>query len=418
MASYKAHRLRASRAVRVAVTFFAAACGAEAGTMPAIESLPVLDVRPAIRVVALGSDAVLHLTLDAESRIYLVEEGQRTVRVLDWSGEVLGRIGEREDGVLQMSLPQDIGWEGDLLWVYDRARYQLHFFDEARLVESVTFGSFDLPGWEFPFIAVGVTPGRKAIALPLIPQWVEGGRATLSYPVVRAEPGGPVLDTLWTEAAGMNELEILWPAGGGTAPVPQPFTESPVRAFVWSDSTLVEVRHELDPQPVIVVERRGMDGSVAFATHIAFDPDPLTEGEITRAVEALGAGWAEVRREPEGEILTLFREALHVPAVRRPYQALVVSQEGRIWIRMTPTAAEGGLGAEPPHQVGVPMESLGGDADGSRWIVLSSEGRPEGQAEFPRRFVPMWIGGSRVVGVTTDDDGAHAVAEIQVSGLP
>jgi hypothetical protein len=30
----------------------------------------------------------------------------------------------------------------------------------------------------------------------------------------------------------------------------------------------------------------------------------------------------------------------------------------------------------------------------------------------------MWIDGSRVVGVTTDDDGAHAVAEIQVSGLP
>jgi hypothetical protein len=85
---------------------------------------------------------------------------------------------------------------------------------------------------------------------------------------------------------------------------------------------------------------------------------------------------------------------------------------------MTPTAAEGGLGAEPPHQVGVALENLGGDADGSRWIVLSPEGAPEAQAELPARFIPMWIEGSRVVGVTTDAAGAHAVAEIQVSGIP
>jgi hypothetical protein len=302
--------------------------------------------------------------------------------------------------------------------VYDRARYQLHLFRDGELADRTTFPSFDVPGWEFPFIAVGATPGRHALALPLVPQWVEGGRADVRYPVVRAEPGGPIVDTLWTEASGTRELEVLWPSGGGTAPVPQPFSDDALRAFVWSDSTIVEVSHTVAPEPLMVVERRGADGSVLFRTELAFEPDPITEAEIVRAVDYLAGGWADVRPEPPQEIRRLFRAALHVPTVRRPYQALLVSNDGRIWIRLTPTAAEGGLGAEPPHRPGVPLERLGGDADGSRWIVLAQDGSPEAQAELPPSFVPMWISGPRVVGVTTDAAGAQAVAEIRVSGLP
>jgi hypothetical protein len=84
---------------------------------------------------------------------------------------------------------------------------------------------------------------------------------------------------------------------------------------------------------------------------------------------------------------------------------------------MTSAAADGGLGPEPPHTVGVLRENLAGDIDGSRWVVLSPDGTPEARVTFPPQYVPMWIDGTRVIGVTSDETGFHSVAEMEVSGL-
>lgn len=396
------------------------ATGCAGGSSSPIDGLPRLDVTESARIVVQGDAAPLRivedLTLDTEGQIYLAERGERTVRVLAESGELRFQLGAGPDGVLRMSVPQRLEWEGDLLWVFDRARYHLTSFDGPNLVEQVLFSSLDLPDWEFPFVPVAPLPGRNALARPLIPQWVDGGRGAVEYPVLRVAPGSTVLDTLWMERVGAREVEVLWPDGGAPAPSPQPFDAEPLRAFDWSDGSMVEVTHRIDPEPRIVIERRGADGESIFRTELPFTPEPLSDDEVLRAVAHLSDDWAERRPGTLAEVRQLFRESLFIPPARRPFQAMVLAEDGGVWIRLTPSASDGGVGPVPPNEVGVPLDQLGGDAAGSRWLILSAGGAAHGWALLPPRFVPMWIDGARVVGVTTDDAGEHAILEVRVEG--
>ncbi len=381
------------------------------------DRLPELAVTEAGRFEA---GEVVALTVDGEGRIFLAERGGRTVRVLGTGGEAIGEIGAGGGAPVVFSRPEEVAWDGSHLWIFDRIRYQLTRLDGDEVVSQTSFTSFEIAGDPSPYVTVGAVPGGHGLGSAVVLPDIDGGRAQVEHPVVRVAPGGVVLDTLWTQRVGNVEVEIDWFGGGGATAGPQPFSPDPVRAFSWPEGAMVEVSHAVEPQPVLVVrkERLGAAGDGAirepvFRVEIPFDPAPITPAEIDRALDLFAAGWRG-RVETDEEIRALFREALVVPEVRRPYQHVLAAEDGRTWIRLTPPASEGGLGPVPPHTVGIDPEHLGGDATGSRWMILSPEGEPESRALLPAGAVPMWAGEGRVIAVRSLGEERYEVVELRV----
>jgi hypothetical protein len=393
----------------------ASGCAGGAGVVDgAFESLPRIDVEEVARIEANNGAGILAevsgLVADPrEGLVYLVVAGSRTVPALDWRGEVRFELGGPDDPDAVFSRPEEITRAGDSIWVYDRVRYQLTHFVGRQVVGRVTYSSFETPGDAFSWVTVRPLPDGNGIGVPLVPPDMDGGRADVVHPVVRVTPEGEVVDTLWTQRVGNVDVEVLWFGGGGGSAGPQPFSPDPVRALSWVDESVVTVSHTTGDRAVIVVEKVLLSGDEQFRVELPFYPEPITDAEVDAAVELMSTGW-DGRVETEGEIRALFREALVVPEVRRPYQAVLAADDGRVWIRLTPGTERGGLGPIPPHAAGVGPELLGGDAEGSGWLVLSAEGEVEGRTEFPGGFVPMWVDGESVVGVETDDlENRHVV---------
>lgn len=117
---------------------------------------------------------------------------------------------------------------------------------------------------------------------------------------------------------------------------------------------------------------------------------------------------------PTPESGVLAREAIFVPEMRRPVQAVLVAEDGNVWLGMTQLAQEGGRGPRPATFPGLEDEARGGGATGSRWVILSPEGEPLARVSFPPRFLPMWIQGERVVGVTVGGLGENYVIEFRL----
>jgi len=387
-----------------------------AGADSAFDRAPALSVAEVNRFGDRDGDGalreILGLTVDAEGLIHLVERGSRTVRAFGPDGVLRFELGA-PGGSATFSRPEEIGRDGGRVWVFDRVRYQLSWFAGEALVEQTGFSGFEIPGDEFSYVTVGPLPGGYGRAIAVVLPDIDGGRADIVRPVIRASPAGEVVDTLWMQRVANAEIEIDWFGGGGATAGPQPFSPDPVRGFSWADGALVEVDYSTGPAPVMTVRKERIGGDVLFSTELPFVPSPITEGEIDAVLDLISQGWRG-RVETDEEIRALFREALVIPDVRRPVQHVIAAEDGRTWIRLTPTAADGGMGPVPPNAAGLPLEHLGGDVRGSRWIVLSAEGELEGRAFLPARFVPMWIDGVRVVGVTTDEGEVHRVVELRV----
>jgi len=387
-----------------------------AGAESAFARVPALSVTEVSRFGDADGDGalgeVLGLAVDTDGLIHLIEQGSRTVRAFGPDGVlrfVLGAPG----GAATFSRPEEIGRDGERVWVFDRVRYQLSWFAGEALVEQTSFSGFEIPGDEFSYVTVGPVPGGHGRAIALVLPDIDGGRADVVRPVIRASPAGEVVDTLWMQRVANAEIEIDWFGGGGATAGPQPFSPDPVRGFSWPDGALVEIDYSTGPAPAMTVRKQGIDGGELFSTVLPFVPSPITESEIDAVLDLISQGWRG-RVETDEEIRALFREALVIPDVRRPAQHLIAAEDGRTWIRLTPTAADGGMGPVPPHAVGLPVEQLAGDARGSRWILLSSEGELEGRVVLPARFVPMWIDGVRVIGVTTEQGEFHQIVELRV----
>lgn len=386
------------------------------GADSAFDRVPALSVTEVNRFGNADGDGalgeVLGLTVNSDGLIHVIERGSRTVRAFGPDGILRFELGA-SGGPEAFSRPEEIGRDEERVWVFDRVRYQLSWFTGEALVEQTSFTGFEIPGDDFSYVTVGPLPGGHGRAIALVLPDIDGGRADIVRPVIRASPAGEVVDTLWMQRVANAEIEIDWFGGGGASAGPQPFSPDPVRGFSWADGAIVEVDYSAHPAPVMTVRKQRIGGALLFSTELPFVPSAITVREVDAVLDLISQGWRG-RVETDEEIRTLFRDALVIPELRRPAQHVIAAEDGRTWIRLTPTAADGGMGPVPPHAVGLSVEHLAGDARGSRWIVLSAEGELEGRAFLPARFVPMWIDGVRVVGVTTDDSEVHRIVELRV----
>jgi hypothetical protein len=393
----------------------------DAAAPPALEELPERPARETLRVeVTLSAAGAVDLTRGPDGVLYLLDGGARVVRTLSASGEGTGTLG-RGGGSGALQDPVRLGWDEGGLWVWDAGRDRLVHYDAGGGVASVE----DAPEPRAPtgvpqdgetYRIEAPLPGGGWLAVPAPDARLRAARDGYRMPVVRVDREGEIRDTLWH----VGYRESGWPIhfeGGESFYEENPFDAAPVRAVDRARGEVVEARHELVPEPRLVVERRPLEGGSPRSIFIAFRPDPLTAEEVDEAiqfhVERLGT---RIQGRSSLERRAAAREWLEAPDVRRPVQAILVGADGTLWLRLSPIAREGGLGPVPLGDPRTPPGRLRGDAGGSRWLVLSPSGEPLARATLPPGFEPLHAEGRRVLGIERIGPGSAALVELELEG--
>jgi len=132
---------------------------------------------------------------------------------------------------------------------------------------------------------------------------------------------------------------------------------------------------------VIEIQVRSIDGATSRSVRVPHDPVPLTEDERYNWVSAYPDGTQDEMRSV-------------LPKTRPAYEALVLDDSGRIWLRLS--APKGALEA--------------------RWIVVNLEGKIEATTKLPSIVWLKEIAGNRAFGTSGDEEqGAPLVVVFEIT---
>ncbi|MYF63557.1 MAG: hypothetical protein F4183_03565 [Rhodothermaceae bacterium] len=131
----------------------------------------------------------------------------------------------------------------------------------------------------------------------------------------------------------------------------------------------------------IEIQIHSIDGTTRRSVRVAHDPVPVTDDERHRWVSAYPAGTQDEMRSV-------------LPKTRPAYQALLLDDSERIWLRLS--APEGAVEA--------------------RWIVVNLEGRIEATTKLPSTIWLKAIAGNRAIGTSSDEEeGAPLVVAYEIT---
>lgn len=131
----------------------------------------------------------------------------------------------------------------------------------------------------------------------------------------------------------------------------------------------------------IEIQSRSIDGDTRRSVHVPHDPVPVTEDERN--------SWlSELPDNAQHELRPV------VPKTRPAYEALVLDDSERIWLRLS--APEGALEA--------------------RWILVNLEGRVQATTILPSTVWLKVVAGNRAIGTSIDDEqGAPLVVAYEIT---
>ena len=131
----------------------------------------------------------------------------------------------------------------------------------------------------------------------------------------------------------------------------------------------------------IAIQVRSVDGNTRRSVRVPHDQVPVTEDERNRWV----SGHPDDTQHETRSVL---------PKTRPAYEALVLDDSGRIWLRLS--APRGALE--------------------TRWIVVDLEGRIQATTKLPSRVWLKVVAGNRAIGTSIDDEqGAPLVVAYEIT---
>lgn len=343
-----------------------------------LQAVPELEIVPGdVQGPALSQVAGLALLPGDGGRVAVLNQGSHEVLLFREGGELLARFGREGDGPGEFrQIASLVPMAGDSIGVYDSSLKVLSVFDsQGTLGRSVSLeeavgGRFHslllpLPGGDMVFFTVS-GPGVG----------FREGVFRVSTESLRIGPGGERR------------------ASYGTFPGSEVFGgyEGAGLALFGTTTYAATVGHRLVVGTGETTEIAYFDTAGALE-RIARWPDhdrTITPQHEEALFEAAAAAEPQIPRATLRDMFSRAPRASRLP----PYQGLVGSDDGHVWVGSYPGPAHALRGQRPPHR---------------EWLVFDSLGVLAARAETPEGFQPHLVAGSRVWGVFTHEDGVEVV---------
>ncbi|RMH17878.1 MAG: hypothetical protein D6701_07005, partial [Gemmatimonadetes bacterium] len=256
---------------------------------------------------------------------------------------------------------------------------------------------------------VGILDLRPAAALSgvtdaFVRRVLPGGRVVLTQqrsvnllrPSRTPEPAGAILlvdprrgtvDTLPLGDGRPPAMVVRW-RGSSTVQL-QPFADQPLTGFDPRGRLAVAVERRTDrAEPSFTVSLLRLSGDTVWRRVVPVDGVELTEARIDAWLAREGPD----RSDATPEALEAWRSALYRPAYLPPVTAVVLGEDGGLWLR---------------------RELIPG-ADTVRWEVWSPEGRRSAQVTLPATLRVRAVAADRAWGTQRTEAGRYRIVRVEV----
>ena len=304
--------------------------------------------------------------------------GSHDLRRFTGRGSTFGRSGREGEGPGEfVGLTQLVAGPGDTILTYDfRQRRVSRFSPDGSFIDAHPLESSGENG--FAFVEALLPDGRAVYTLRMFGGTADGPppegevrRDTIGIHV-SGLPGDSVLNLGRFPGPEMVVLQSGASDGGFNITISSPAfarsTEiSAGSAGVWiGDTDQFEIR------------RYGFDGKLDALVRRTFDPVPVDDALISRAMTE---DLADADDDNEAKMIRKRWEDIPIPATLPAYEALGIDRAGNLWVQTF----------EIP---GMPERT---------WSVFDGDGVWLGDVVFPDRFRPLEIGNDYVLGRFGDD---------------
>ena len=325
----------------------------------------------------------VQLEVGPDGTMYTGHTQQGEIRMHDESGAFIRTVGRHGEGPGEFDRVGQMAIVGDTLWVLDHGQYRFSYFDLAGnylASERIPINFGDAPTEETVRPSSRLPDGTIVGSPGVAASRVASGEVTASY-IATMDADGNVRDTIgWTEF-GHSTWEIADRSERRSFATyrRQPFSDSERLRISKYDATAVRVNFDPAPEdaaPRITVTSWRIGGDTVFDRAYAYEPVPLR----TEMVDSIIDGFAQSDflrgRVTPANAERWAREGLYLPEYHPPVSAVVIGQDGRLWLRA--------------EELGEPTVT---------WRFISNDGSPVGTVELPAGFTMMFARGMQVWGM-------------------
>lgn len=325
---------------------------------------------------------------DATGRI-MVRAGQvAEITVLDADGGYVRTIGGKGEGPGEFVIIRDMGFVGDTLWLQNWPALHTSFFDSAGVHlkterdrgppstgPNTQRTSIPLAGGRGFYIPATGPHEEARVRLPMsVGSRTDGSRDTLAFRWDDTDMSIPGVGTWAFRATVTPPIHRLDPEGNG----------------------IVIADWVPDRPEVVTVRRFDEYGNLTRETHIGAELRPIPSGVkrafIDEGMKKAKGPYESARRMGQRVTPSLraaVQEGLLLPDFYAPIRSLLVTREGRVWLR----------------------EATIADVYDGQWVVLGPDGEVEFRVSAPEGIAFRAVHGNRIWATgTTELDVPFIVA--------
>lgn len=328
------------------------------------------------------------IDVDAEGRIYVMDQQAREVRVFGPDGEFVVAMGKAGSGPGELSQAAGpVFVAGDTVVVPDVMQQRITLYTAA----GDPAGSRPLPMAGGIAVKWMEAPNHDLIQQAMVMAFPGQENVDPKNLLVRRSPTGEVIDTLHEMPIGRSVSFT------GNTPNITMFESEPMWTIGPDGRLYTGVNSEYS------LRVHGSNGDVVRIVRMPFERRSITEGdqaEFRRIVRGL---WQEQGMPPDA--LEMMSQALNFADFYPAYANILGGPEGSLWVQRLQT----------PEEIREQGENFDiQDLGSATWEIFNEEGQLLGTIRMPTRFTPLAFIGEALYGVSRDDMDVQYVTRLRL----
>lgn len=332
---------------------------------------------------------VVGMSLHGDSLLLILDGHDEAIKVFDWSGEPVGQIGRPGSGPGEFRTPRSLRVRNDTIFVLNAG---------TRSLNLLTISGDELARFRLP--PIPVTGGVRSVVSPsgMFPDGTFLGLASASrpylfkehseysFPILKIGRNGEVLDTLAFHREFTGKRVHLPQVMAQPYLVPPPKTGDAYSFSTQSGIIAVAEGFPEGQDTQYRITAIHQTGDTIFSRLYSFQPQRITKEQRTALALRFGPMAQRSRR---------LRDVLEEAYATRPYippvSGIRIDRDGRFWV-----------GRE-----WVPEEPV-------VWEVLSPQGDPLFNIEFPAGVSPGVVSGNHLWAVERDEMDVRYIVRYRI----
>jgi hypothetical protein len=326
------------------------------------------------------------VAVDSQGRIFVLDVAVQEIRLFSPEGEYVSTLATRGEGPGELKSARDLVMgPGDTLFVPDWGNQRMNRFAPD--------GSFagDARFWpRREGLSITFRANSAGLIVEQVNSFVQGNPDPENprYFLIRWAAGRSRSDTLAGFPAEVEVVDQPWYA-------PQPCWD-----VTEAGGLLLGVT---DQYRFSLISSDGVLGRIVTR---AYEPHPVSQEDIERAVSHLEARWKRMGLSPSTQAELSAQQ--HFNEFFPAFRALYVGPSGTTWVQKPKPPSEIVEGEVAPH-------TWPSDWARQDWDVFDPDGRFLGAITMPPRFTPAVFSGDRIYGVSTDELGIPWVVQFRLA---